>query len=414
MCSARSVSSVEPMTPRITAVDVARGLAILGTLGTNIWIFSHVGGLVGYLNDPWYDTDGTGARLVQSVAAALMNGKFLGLLMIMFGIGLAIQHAGASRRGLTGRSWLRAYFPRAAVLLLDGVVNFVLVIEFDVLMGYAVTGAVVAWLLTTSPRVRRALTVAAAALHVLVISALTAAAILFSRDAAVPAGAVVPDPNPYADGSFWDLVLFRLDNAVLFRVEPVLTFLLGIVLFQAGIAVWRQGLFEDRGARLRRRLMIAGGALLPIDLALNVIGGPAGMIGPRYLLAPVVALGLLAAVAEWAPRNHTRPGQWIHDRLAEAGRASLSCYLLQNVIASALFYGWGAGLAERLEEHRVTVTLAALAVIVALEVAFGHLWLRRFDRGPLEQLSAWAVEAATRRVPRSGARPVGCPDSASL
>lgn len=35
---------------RIVALDVARGIAILGTLGTNIWIFTDPAGIVGYLN----------------------------------------------------------------------------------------------------------------------------------------------------------------------------------------------------------------------------------------------------------------------------------------------------------------------------------------------------------------------------
>lgn len=34
---------------RIQALDVARGVAILGTLATNIWIITHPAGMVGYL-----------------------------------------------------------------------------------------------------------------------------------------------------------------------------------------------------------------------------------------------------------------------------------------------------------------------------------------------------------------------------
>ena len=34
---------------RIGVLDVARGIAILGTLATNIWIFTDPGGIIGYL-----------------------------------------------------------------------------------------------------------------------------------------------------------------------------------------------------------------------------------------------------------------------------------------------------------------------------------------------------------------------------
>ncbi|MGI9209466.1 MAG: DUF418 domain-containing protein, partial [Rhodococcus sp. (in: high G+C Gram-positive bacteria)] len=68
-------------TPRYAVLDVLRGVAILGTLGTNIWIFTNVEGLVGYIN-------GTGRAtgswsFVQDVLQQVTQGKFLGLLTIM-------------------------------------------------------------------------------------------------------------------------------------------------------------------------------------------------------------------------------------------------------------------------------------------------------------------------------------------
>ena len=68
----------------------------------------------------------------------------------MFGIGLAIQQRSAVRRG---RPWPGRYYWRAALLFVDGVINYFLFTEFDVLMGYAVTGLIVAYLL--SMRLRR-------------------------------------------------------------------------------------------------------------------------------------------------------------------------------------------------------------------------------------------------------------------
>lgn len=37
---------------RLQSLDVLRGIAILGTLGTNIWIFTDPEGLIGYLQGP--------------------------------------------------------------------------------------------------------------------------------------------------------------------------------------------------------------------------------------------------------------------------------------------------------------------------------------------------------------------------
>ena len=82
---------------------------------------------------------------------------------------------------------------------------------------------------------------------------------------------------------------------------------MGIMLFLLGSRQMRAGVFEDsaRGATLRRRLMVAG---LAVALPLNVVtafAGPGWFLVDRYLLPPLVALGLLGLVATW--RRGGRP-----------------------------------------------------------------------------------------------------------
>jgi hypothetical protein len=130
-----------------------------------------------------------------------------------------------------GSRWPGRYLWRATLLLLDGAINYVLVAEFDVLMGYAVTGAIIAYLLLTRPRTQRALIVVFGGLHLLLISAIVAGIALSGANGELP----LPNGrNPYADGSFLDLALFRLENLVLFRAEPVLIGLLSLALFLLG------------------------------------------------------------------------------------------------------------------------------------------------------------------------------------
>lgn len=88
-----------PINRRIAALDVVRGLAILGTLGTNIWLFSHPWGMVGMLSAPVTPETSPTAGTIQLALMALTQGKFLALLTLMFGAGLAIQHAAASSAG---------------------------------------------------------------------------------------------------------------------------------------------------------------------------------------------------------------------------------------------------------------------------------------------------------------------------
>lgn len=360
---------------RINALDVARGIAILGTLWTNIWLFTHPYGLAGLLLDAVPSTQGKASALFESGLLALSQGKFLALLTLMFGMGLAIQHTAAARRGAR---WPGRYLWRAALLFADGIINYVLIAEFDVLMGYAVTAAIVSTMLLTSERAQRRLIAGFATAHVLLFTAI--------------AGLVALSPggeprqweghNPYADGSFWGLAMFRIDNLVIFRAEPVMIGLLSIAMFLLGAQLFRAGVFTADGARVRRRLLVIGAVAWPVDLALGVFGGTAGMLLERYVAAPLVALALLALIAEGCLRWGT--DGWIARRLREVGRTALTCYLLQNLIAGAIFYGWGLGLAADLGDWRVPATVLGYLLISAIIVVFAHLWLRRFRLGPVE------------------------------
>ncbi len=368
-------SDPSPTATRSPVLDVLRGIAILGTLATNVWIFTDPEGLVGYVNGTTAAVTPPGWRHLESLLQQLAQGKFLGLLTLMFGIGLELQRRSALRRG---HAWPGRYPWRAGLLFVDGVVHYLLVVEFDVLMGYAVTGLVVAAVLATSPRSQRRWMVAAATVHLLLLSAVTA--LLAAAPTATPTAL---RPNPYADGTWWDLVGFRVDQLLAFRLEPIFITALSIASFLAGAHLLRAGVLDETGGRLRRRLMVIGLGALVVDLTVGLFGGPAGLVFARYGTAPLVAAGLLAGVTAFLRR---RPVAGIvRPRLAAVGRAALSCYVLQNVLASALCYGWGLGLAARIPaDLRVPGTLGIYLVVSSAVVAFATLWLRRFDRGPVE------------------------------
>lgn len=383
------VSGNIPSRPgRLLALDVLRGLAILGTLGTNIWILTDPRGIVGYLDrlstapaDAWMWTE----KVLQQFA----QGKFLGLLTVMFGIGLAIQQASARR---AGGSWPGGYPWRAALLFLDGLLNFVLIAEFDVLMGYAVTALIVAFVLTLGPRAQRRWLIAMLGVHLTLLGLIAIA--LLTAGSAEPDAPETMSPNPYADGSFWDLVLFRADNALAFRAETLFILPMSIALFLIGARLFHAGVFLEAGARLRRRLMVAGfGLAAPVDLLAGVLGGGDLVLITRYLVAPFVSLAILALVAEFYVRRSATG--FAGRRLTEIGRTALSCYILQNLVASILCYGWGFGLAARFApDARVPFTVVIYLVVVVVIGVFAHLWLRRFERGPVE----WLWQVSYRRL----------------
>ncbi|HZA05445.1 MAG TPA: DUF418 domain-containing protein, partial [Propionibacteriaceae bacterium] len=87
-------------------------------------------------------------------------------------------------------------------------------------------------------------------------------------------------------------------------------------------------------------------------------------------------------------------------RMTDVGQMALSCYVLQNLLASALCYGWGLGLAARFPPaDRVPGTVVVYLVVAAVIIAAAKLWLPRFDRGPLELAWLWCFDRLNSTFP---------------
>ncbi|MBG0812856.1 DUF418 domain-containing protein [Planomonospora sp. ID82291] len=360
----------------------------MGTLGTNIWIFTSPAGPAGVM-----DALGT-TGAPETFLRFLTNGKFLALLTLLFGVGLELQYRSARRRGTPWPGW---YLWRAALLFAEGLIHYLLIFEFDVLMGYAVTSVIVAYLVGRSDRAVRWWIIGVGSVLTAVIGLLTAALLAAPEPRADGAAGAGGADALFAEGSYADQVAARIDSFAVYRLEAVFIVPMGIVLFLLGSRLMRAGVFEgsDRGAALRRRLMLAGfGVGAPLNL-LTSFAGEEWFLVDRYLLPPLVALGLLALVTTVAHRLSGAPGP-MRRGLTAVGRTALSCYVLQNLVASALCYGWGLGLAAHLADQGPWWPVAAWAGVCALFTVLASLWLRRFDRGPLELVWQWAYQAPQR------------------
>jgi uncharacterized protein len=68
--------------------------------------------------------------------------------------------------------------------------------------------------------------------------------------------------------------------------------------------------------------------------------------------------------------------------IAPVGRMPLTTYLMQSLICTSLFYGWGLGW----DTPPPAITVGLGLAIFALQIAIAHLWLRWFRFGPAEWL----------------------------
>jgi uncharacterized protein len=151
-----------------------------------------------------------------------------------------------------------------------------------------------------------------------------------------------------------------------YRAEPVFIIPMNVFLFLLGVRLMRSGAFSPDGRRIRRRMLRWGLALgLPLNLLYFVPGGHFEL-PVRYLFAPVLSLGYAGLVAAATERNVL---PWFSARLAEVGRAALSCYVLQNVLASVVFYGWGLGLTGEVGSGAALLILIGICAALTLRPA---------------------------------------------
>lgn len=393
---------VEPtVRDRIPVYDFLRGVAILGILAANL---------------PWYGipmfatlhgggTASSGSdAVVEAWTLALVTGKFRSLLALLFGVGIWLQY---QKRRLVPGSWPGRYRRRLAILAAFGLAHGFLIWHGDILLLYAGIAFLASLMAGSDDRLLRAVAIA-----VSVLAVLGGIALFILRF--VPEAAPSPEAaagisraaelQTFAQGSYLDQLGMRATMFASFFWDWLLVvpFLLG--LFTIGILLGRHRILESPNAhpKIRNRILIFG---LGVGLTLNLVAG-ALHEGPgaiylesatEILFGPLLAVGLAMLLAMVSAS--CRLGA-VERAVAKVGRTALSCYILQSLLCTAFFYSWGGGYFGRL--GRVAL-LAVGAAVVAANLVFADLWLRRFHMGPLEWL--WRSLSEGRRFPlrREGA-----------
>lgn len=370
---------------RIALIDILRGVAILGTLGTNIWIFAHLGDLT-YITTADFANWSSMDDIIRLVVLFLVNGKLLGMLTIMFGVGMEIKYRQSVKHN---KRWVGMYRWVIVFLMIEGLLHYTLVMEYDVLMSYAITAAIIAVVLKRGERAMTRTLWIAGALHVGML------AFIFAFMLSEPGSSMASSPQQlaiYAEGTWLEQVQNRLSNFMFFRTEAIFIIPLNICLFIIGIKLMRNSAFSfnERGIIIQRRLLTWGlGLGLPLN-ALTFIPGGLFDFPVRYLFAPVLALGYIGLIAFLVRTCRTwRIWRWLEN----TGRMSLSCYILQNMTATAIFYGWGLGLGGNLNSVEI---ISVFCLIVVGQIILANIWLAKFPYGPVEWLRKGMLQMLER------------------
>lgn len=399
MAGAANARPAPPPAARVAAMDVLRGLALLGILLMNLEGFAGPPVVMGTGIDPALrGLD----RWADAAIYVLVQGKFIALFSLLFGAGFAVMAARAEREGVPlGWVWAR----RCIGLLLIGLAHAVLVWSGDVLVSYAlcglvllafrdVLGGVLAW-------VGVALFLVPPGISLLVGLGETAMASdpawrqALREQAAHVAALVGTQAQVYGYGDFTAATLQRLhDLGENLTVLPM-TGAQVLGLFMVG--TWLGPVLARPVQHARALAWMRGGAL-PLGLALMlgsvwlapwIAPGRADLrAGLAAAMAAAAGLPLCLGYVGWAMRwLEQRASHRIADLLAGAGRLALSNYLLQSLACTWVFYGYGLGGFGLARRWQVPFAL----VLFGLQLLLSRWWLARHRLGPVE----WGLRALT-------------------
>jgi uncharacterized protein len=365
-----------PISPaeRIDAIDVLRGIALLGVLAINVVTIFRVSIFERFLSQK--PVTSPIDRAVDTILMLAVDLKALALFSLLFGAGLAIQFERLAKSERRTSLLVR----RLAVLLAFGLIHLCLIWNGDILTEYALAGLIVLPFLF-GPR------------WLVAVAALASLGLYLAMQAFPPSGwwpstaalrqGAAEAHRIYATGGFLDVLAFRLRELPLFFPLHVFIFPRTIGLFLLGAFAWRTGILQNPPLRLLFSIAAAciglGAALILFHAGGFIAGGRIGALA-EPLGTTLLALGYGAAIIAIA---NLKSGKRLLGWAAPLGRMAFTNYLMQSLIFGWIFYGYGLGLFGRLG---VTEALAIGLAVYAGQVLFSAWWLSRYRYGPVEWL----------------------------
>lgn len=397
---------------RHLTLDTVRGVAVLGILLLNIIAFSMPA--PAYFNPAAYG----GSEGIDLAAwfgnFVLFDGKMRGLFSFLFGAStlLVIERATAK-----GESAAKVHYARMIWLLVFGLIHLWAIWWGDILNHYALIGMIAFFF--RNARVKTLLIVGCILLVIqFIISAFIPMVAAMAQLApgkpgmgealeglkqgfGQPSDAWLTEDVALHRGSWWSIAVDRFSEAKWIPLVGLVQYgweTLAYMLF--GMAAYRNGMLTGQWERRRyiRWVAIGFGIGIPayVALALWMMRSEFGLVEVTSAtmvlttpIRPLVIMGWAALIVLLM-----RPGGFLTDRLAAAGRMAFTNYLGTSLICTTIFYGYGLGWYGELS--RAEVYLVVLGVW-ALILLWSKPWLERFAYGPLE----WVWRSLARGRPQA-------------
>ena len=354
---------------RIDVADALRSIAVAGII-----LYHSVEHFDIFTQDPIVHTLACD-QTVGDVLAWLLSGKMYGIFAMLFGLSFFIMNDNQQQKGcsFSGRfAW------RMCLLFIFGLVN-VAFYDGDILMLYAVYGLLLIPISYLPSKAVWCIIALLAIQPVELYCLITGTTIdhstlfeIYNKTIAL-----------HEHGTFWENAVNNLrygfELNLRFNVfSGRLTQLL--CLFILGMQLGRQRMFYKEGKNLKIwHMILCISATLVIALSFVDFGALEMWLKPIYSLF-ILLMIVSGVVSTWYAFTSVRS---VLHHLCIFGRMSLTNYLLQSIIGSFIFSGYGFAC------YRLVGTTYAVLIglgMVIFQYLFCRYWFSNHSRGPLEGL----------------------------
>jgi len=370
---------------RIESLDVLRGFALFGIALVNVFGFNasffDFGGFYNNLPDPVQ-------QKFYHTFIGLTADKFIFLYSFLFGYGFYLQF---NKYGSKGSEFSCYYKRRLLFLALFGIAHIFFLWAGDILLLYAIAGSILFLLRKKSGVVLLPIG--------FIFYFFISIWLIFSIWIPLPNGlsstcteCLSNALQIYPTGNYPECVKLRLFEYYSFRNINILYYLskvLGIFIF--GFLASRYKLHKQIQDNLSKWVIIS---LLVLSIGLMLclfyetwvyklvseqsVYLDAVYMGAYELMNLFMALSyiLIILIISSFKLNILRP-------FAYVGRMSLTNYIIQSIMFSFIFYGWGLG---KFGMKEPTIFIWYAIGIFIFQLIFSYFWLKIKKQGPLEWL----------------------------
>ena len=384
-----------PVKNRIISIDALRGFALAGVALVHM--------VEQYIAGPHPDgfmegVNGIPDQIIQGIIGIFFTGKFFALFSILFGLSFSIQMESARNKG---QKFGGRFIWRAALLFVIGYVHQ-LFYRGDILTIYAVLAPFIIpfyrvsskWLLIT------------AGFIFLGIPRFIAFAI-FGAESVTGVHSMMDNNHELvknyietiSTGSLSEVFYLNATYGMLTKIDFQVSFFgrfyYTFAYFLVGLWLGRTGLFKDLSAfskRIKDTMLWSIGVLIisfglvvatfatapqPIDFSTWQFAlGMNFMDWVSVSMSSIILCGFLMLYQKdsWQSRLAF---------FAPYGRMALTNYVMQSIIGTFIYFGWGLGYIGQF--GALICFLLGIGVII-IQTVFSKYWLKSFKYGPLEWL----------------------------